>query len=73
MRLNPSLHEMIDSAKAKYGNDLQAPAGAPDDSELTAALRLTVTGHLTVLGLRKASKSELRRIVLDALATEAAD
>lgn len=73
MRLNPPLCEMIDSAKGKYGGDLQAAAGAPDDSEVIAAVRLTVMEHLTVLGLRKASKSELRRIVLDALATEAAD
>ena len=73
MRLGPTLCEMIDSAKSMYGDDLQIAAGAPDDSELTAALRLTVTEHLIVLGLRKASKSEVCRIVLDALATEAAD
>ncbi|SOC92574.1 hypothetical protein SAMN05216358_2730 [Rhizobium sp. AN5] len=73
MRFNPTLCEIIDNAKAKYGNDLQTAAGALDDSEVIAALRLTVTEHLTVLGLRKASKSELCRIVLDALATEAAD
>lgn len=73
MALNPTLRVMIENAKAKYGDDLQTAAGAPDDSEVIAAVRLTVTEHLTVLGLRKASKSELRRIVLDALATEAAD
>jgi hypothetical protein len=35
------------------------------------ARRLSITEHLMVLGLRKATKDELRRIILDALSAEA--
>ncbi|MBB3568728.1 hypothetical protein [Rhizobium sp. BK491] len=68
MALNPSLRLMVANAKAKYGDDLKTATGMPCKSELEAALRLTVMEHLVVLGLRKASKDELRRIILDALA-----
>jgi hypothetical protein len=72
MALNPTLRLMVANAKAKYGEDLQAVAGAREETELKAALRLSVIEHLTVLGLRKASKEDMRRIILDALAREVA-
>ncbi len=76
MALNPTLRLMVDNAHAKYGTP-EDPL-ARKRAELLAkaadfeAGRLSVSEHLMVLGLRKASKDELRRIILDALAVEVA-
>lgn len=64
--------EGVDPLEAKRAEiRAQMEADAATEAEI-AASRLSISEHLMVLGLRKASKDELRRIILDALAVEAA-
>lgn len=73
--------EAVDPVAAKraellaQAEEAEIAAGIDEASAQYASLedrRLSITEHLMVLGLRKASKDELRRIILDAIAAEAA-
>lgn len=69
MTLNPALRKMFDDAKAKYGY-LEDPLEAKR-TEILAQMEgtyQTAMERLALIGLRKATKQELRCIIVEAMA-----
>lgn len=69
MALNPALRKMIDDAKAKYDH-IEDPLKAKR-AEILAQMEgtyQTAMERLALIGLRKATKQELRCIIVEAMA-----
>lgn len=69
MALNPALKQMVADAKAKYEGNADRQADNDDEPE---AVYFTALEQLVILGLRKATKRELRQIIVNVMATGAA-
>ena len=71
MALNPKLHQIIDDAHAKAAAWTEKHGDhANDDAPETVIPSLIE--QLVVLGLRRATKQELRQIILSRIAADAA-
>lgn len=79
MALNPALRKMLDDAKAKYDlldDPLEAKrneilARQADNYDQPEVAFQTVMERLALIGLRKATKRELRCIIVEAMVTGA--